>query len=186
MTSTDFEDITKKLIGKIKYNKLIKRYGCVDNVIKQSKESLSNIVSEKTAEYINDLMTFKYTAVDKLDKVLCPTDVYKHMYKYCRNKNEVFVCLFLNNCNEILSEEIMHIGNYSSCIVNFHTIIERAVSLQAKSLIVAHNHPSNNKVASKQDLNLTNKLKDYCKNYQIELLDSIIITNKGCVSIMHQ
>ena len=186
MTSTDFEVITKKLIGKINYNKLIKRYGCVDNIIKQSKESLSNVVSEKTAEYINNLITFKYTAVDKLTMIASTSDAYSHLYKYCRNKNEVFVCIFLNNSNEILSEEIMHIGNYTSCIVNFHTIIERAISLQAKSLIVAHNHPSNNKIASGEDKKLTDKLKDYCKNYQINLLDSIIITNKGCVSIMHQ
>tara|TARA_Y100000592_G_scaffold63269_1_gene98662 strand:+ start:8320 stop:8892 length:573 start_codon:yes stop_codon:yes gene_type:complete len=186
MTSTNFEDIAKKVIGKIKYNKLIKRYGCIDNVIKQSKESLCNVVSEKDAEYINNLIDFKFTAIDQLKKVNNSYDTYEHLMKYCRMKNEIFVCIYINRCNDVICEEITHIGVPSSCLVDVYGIVNRGKDLKAKGLIVAHNHPSNHPVASEEDIKLTKNLSLECKKSKITLFDSIIITNKECVSIMHQ
>ena len=185
MTSTNFEDIAKKVIGKIKYNKLIKRYGCIDNVIKQSKESLCNVVSEKDAEYINNLMDFKFTAINPLKKVSNSYDTFEHLMKYCRMRNEVFVCIYLNRSCDVISEEITHVGVPTSCLVDVNGIVSRAKDLNAKGLIIAHNHPNNTPVASPQDIKLTETISKECKKNKITLYDSIIITNKECISIIN-
>jgi DNA repair protein RadC len=45
----------------------------------------------------------------------------------------------------------------------------------ASSVIIAHNHPSNNKVPSDEDKDLTKKIRDAGKLLDIKLLDRLIL-----------
>ena len=51
------------------------------------------------------------------------------------------------------------------------------------SIIVCHNHPSGDPSPSKEDINITIRLKECGKIMGIELLDHIIIGNNKYVSL---
>lgn len=61
-----------------------------------------------------------------------------------------------------------------------------AVSRSASSIILAHNHPSGDVSASKDDLDLTRRLVKAGELMGIEVLDHIIIGSNEFVSLKQQ
>jgi len=53
--------------------------------------------------------------------------------------------------------------------------MKKAVDLRAASLILCHNHPSGNLQYSQQDLQITTKVKEAAKLFDIILLDHLIV-----------
>jgi len=51
------------------------------------------------------------------------------------------------------------------------------------AIILAHNHPSGNLKPSEQDITITKKLKEGGKILDIKLLDHLIITDEGYLSL---
>jgi DNA repair protein RadC len=50
---------------------------------------------------------------------------------------------------------------------------------------LAHNHPSNNLKPSNEDLEFTRKLKQLLKHLEIELLEHIIFSRNGYISLIN-
>jgi len=50
-------------------------------------------------------------------------------------------------------------------------------------MILFHNHPSGNLKPSKNDIDISKKLKEACKLIDISLLDSIILTRESYYSL---
>ena len=61
-------------------------------------------------------------------------------------------------------------------------VFEPAIRHFASSVVLAHNHPSNNPEPSKEDIDLTENLVSAGKILDINLLDHIIIINNGYTS----
>lgn len=53
-------------------------------------------------------------------------------------------------------------GSTDSTIVDIQSIFTRLLLCGSKRMIMAHNHPSQNKTPSKNDIKVTQKLKDAC------------------------
>ena len=64
--------------------------------------------------------------------------------------------------------------------------MQLVIKANASSIAVAHNHPSENKKASRQDIELTNKLKEACKLMDIQLLDHLILCGEDYYSFADQ
>ncbi len=56
----------------------------------------------------------------------------------------------------------------------------------ARSIIIAHNHPSGNLSPSAADKTLTENIKKGAKLFDINLLDSIIFTKEGFYSFAEE
>lgn len=95
---------------------------------------------------------------------------------------EQFFVLFLNHANEIIGFKCLFIGGMSSTIVDVKLIYSMALKCCASGIIVAHNHPSGGLIPSRQDINITNKLKEAGRLLDISLLDHLIITKDGYYS----
>jgi DNA repair protein RadC len=54
-----------------------------------------------------------------------------------------------------------------------------ALKTLATSIIICHNHPSGNLTASTADINLTKKVKEAAKFFDITLIDHIILTKES-------
>ena len=61
-----------------------------------------------------------------------------------------------------------------------------AIKLASTSLILAHNHPSGDASPSKDDLELTRRLKQAGDILGLEVLDHLIITADSHVSLKEQ
>jgi DNA repair protein RadC len=53
----------------------------------------------------------------------------------------------------------------------------------AEGIIISHNHPSGNTKPSEQDIQITKKIKDICKLFDMSLLDHLILTDETYLSM---
>ena len=74
-------------------------------------------------------------------------------------------------------------GSVNSSVVHPREVFAPALLYHAAAILVAHNHPSGDPNPSKEDINITIRLKECGRIMGIELLDHIIIGNNKYVSL---
>jgi len=89
--------------------------------------------------------------------------------------HEEFWVLLLNRANRIIKKKRISEGGVSGTIADPKIIFKMALEELASGIIVAHNHPSGNMIASQSDIDLTKKLQEAGKFLEIQLLDHLII-----------
>jgi len=99
---------------------------------------------------------------------------------------EHFVCLFLNTKNQVLAQETLSIGSLNASIVHPREVFRAAIARGAASIACAHNHPSGDPTPSPQDLEITKRLVAAGEIVGIDVLDHLIIGEKGYVSLKEQ
>ena len=62
-------------------------------------------------------------------------------------------------------------------------MLSEPIKQMANSIILVHNHPSGNLKPSNADILFTQKINENAKLFDITLLDHIIISNKGYISL---
>jgi len=98
-------------------------------------------------------------------------------------RQEVFVALLLDARHRLLRRVMVSIGTLSAATVHPRDVFREAIRRNAGAVIVAHNHPSGNPEPSGDDLELTKRLARIGRLVGIEVLDHIIITKGGYVSL---
>lgn len=97
-------------------------------------------------------------------------------------RHEVFGCIYLNRAGKVLHFEIISQGGLTGTVADPRLIIKKALEEDAVSLIICHNHPSGSLHPSKQDEELTIKVRDAARLFDIKLLDHIIVSEEGYFS----
>lgn len=92
---------------------------------------------------------------------------------------EHFVVILLNRKNGIIGINTVSVGDLISSIVHPREVFKPAIVAGAASIIVAHNHPSGDPAPSRDDINVTKRLKEAGDILGINVLDHIIIGD-GC------
>jgi DNA repair protein RadC len=116
-------------------------------------------------------------------RAVTPQTVYESLRDMRSLKKEHFVAIYLDTQNEEVAREIISIGTLNASLVHPREVFEPALRHVAASIIVAHNHPSGNLKPSHEDLLVTKKLVDSGILLDIHVLDHIIVTNTGYVSM---
>lgn len=128
----------------------------------------------------------KETETSIPQKINGPQDAYQWFRPYFEDlKHEEFYCLFLNRNNGIIGCEQISVGGTSGTVADGKIIFKRCLDLQASGIILAHNHPSGNLKASEQDLRLTKNLSQFGTCIDIQVLDHLIITDNGYLSLLN-
>ena len=96
--------------------------------------------------------------------------------------HEVFAVVFLNRANRINHFEIVSEGGITGTVADPRLILKKALEEEAVSLILCHNHPSGNLKPSKADEELTIKIKEASRYFDIRVLDHIIVSDEGWFS----
>lgn len=96
--------------------------------------------------------------------------------------HEAFCVVYLNRSHKVLHYEQISTGGLSATVVDIRLIMKNALQWLASNLIIAHNHPSGNLKPSKQDEDITQKLKQAALFFDIHLSDHVIITANGYFS----
>jgi DNA repair protein RadC len=97
--------------------------------------------------------------------------------------HEEFYIVLLDRGNHVLGYEQVSKGGTSGTIADGKIIFKLALLNQASALILAHNHPSGNLLASPQDIKLTKNLKEFGAMIGIEILDHVIFADNGYLSL---
>ena len=97
--------------------------------------------------------------------------------------NELFGVLFLDNRHRVIAKEEMFFGTIDGASVHPRVVVARALSLNAAAVVFYHNHQSGVAEPSPYDLRITNRLKDALALVEIRVLDHLIVSIEGSVSL---
>ena len=118
-------------------------------------------------------------------RISCPKDIYEVLTKVCRiqcNAEEVFILITLNTKNIITGYFEVHRGTINTSLVHPREVFKRALLNNARYIMVAHNHPSGDPNPSKEDIQITERLKEAGNLLGINLLDHIIVGEDKYIS----
>lgn len=88
---------------------------------------------------------------------------------------EVFNIALLNSQNRLIRLETVSKGTINEAPVYPREIVRLAISLNASSLILAHNHPGGSKEPSAADIEVTRKITQALKTISVSVIDHIIV-----------
>jgi DNA repair protein RadC len=88
---------------------------------------------------------------------------------------EEFIVIYMNRANKVLGVYKAGVGGVTGVVADPRLVIAVALKIAAVSFIACHNHPSGSLRPSRQDQELTNKLKEGAKFMDLKLLDHLII-----------
>jgi len=95
---------------------------------------------------------------------------------------EVFAVLFLNRANRINHFEVVSQGGITGTVADPRIILKKALEQEAVSIILCHNHPSGSLRPSRADEELTQKIKEAARYFDIKVIDHIIVSERGYYS----
>jgi DNA repair protein RadC len=98
------------------------------------------------------------------------------------HSREIFAVAFLNQANKINHIEVVSEGGITGTIADPRIILKKALEENAVSLVLCHNHPSGSLKPSRQDEEITRKIKEAAKYFDIKVLDHIIVSDSGYFS----
>lgn len=97
--------------------------------------------------------------------------------------HEVFEVAFLTQRHTLIEVRRMWEGDIASCSVYPAMLAKACLELSARAVVLSHNHPSENMNPSSADIQITKKLVKVLDLIDCRILDHIICTNGGCVSL---
>jgi DNA repair protein RadC len=115
--------------------------------------------------------------------VVSSMDVADYLQAALRDyRHEVFAVIFLNRANKINHFQIISQGGITGTVADPRIILRKALEEDAVSLILCHNHPSGSLKPSRADEELTQKIKEAAKYFDIKVLDHLIVSESGYYS----
>lgn len=104
-----------------------------------------------------------------------PKDVLPFVTQYRYDSQENFLVLTLTGAHEVINVRHITKGILDNCQVHPREVFAGAIEDRASSIILVHNHPSGNLEPSKQDLLMTEELKECGEILGITVLDHIVV-----------
>lgn len=125
----------------------------------------------------------KEASQEEKSRIVSSKDAFDHLKgDFMDLPHEEFWMLMVNRAHRVIKKKRVSGGGVSGTVADPKIIYKMALDELASGIVVAHNHPSGNMLASTQDLQLTRKLKDAGKLLDIQLLDHLIICNDKYLS----
>ncbi|WP_366139484.1 DNA repair protein RadC [uncultured Endozoicomonas sp.] len=112
----------------------------------------------------------------KSDVITSPNSTREYLQLHFQGlEREVMACLFLDTRHRIIALETLFQGTLNSATVHPREVVKKALSLNASSLILCHNHPSGDPEPSQADIQITQTLKEALQLVDIDVLDHMIV-----------
>ena len=162
--------------------KLIETFGTLNQIIHADPKDLKKIkgIGDHSLVFfllIREMMLrmSKYEATKK--PVLSS---WNEVITFCREsigfeQSERFMVLYLNTKNTLIHSDHPHKGTVDRVTVYPREIVKTATQFDAASVILVHNHPSDNTEPSKADIDMTKAVVNALQTVQITVHDHIII-----------
>ena len=150
-------------------------------------DELTRIVSRKRARILLSAFELSQRIFHKgpavVPAICCPEDSLPFLWDIREKDREHFACLYLNARNQMVHQEIISIGSLSASIVHPREVFSVAIEKRAANIILGHNHPSGNPEPSKEDIELTKRLKKAGEILGIEIIDHIVVSQTDFTSV---
>jgi DNA repair protein RadC len=163
---------------------LLKKYGNIYRVITMPYEELLRIpgigkVSAVFLKALYDLMLVDYKYyLSEQPMFVCQ----KRLEDYCRlallgKRQEEFHVLYLDFGRRLMTDDTHAVGTMNCVGVYPREILRCALDLNARYVILLHNHPDGNGSFSQDDIELTMKIKEKLDVDGIEIIDHFLLVD---------
>ena len=116
-------------------------------------------------------------------KIRGPEDVLPLVQHLADRKQEHFICISLNGAHEVIANRTVTVGFVNFCQVHPREVFADPITDRATAIICAHNHPSGNLEPSREDIDLTRRLREAGDLLGIKLLDHVVFGKGGVRSV---
>jgi len=169
---------------------LVRRFGSINGLSRATAEELSKVRGIGIAKAAQILACFELARRQDLEgemedlDIRDPGDVVKVVRAGLRDKaKEHFKLVLLNTRYKVIGISTISIGTLNASLVHPREVFKEAVVRSASSVILVHNHPSNDLEPSEEDIRITRRMVEAGKIMGIEVLDHIIITRHQFASL---
>jgi len=169
---------------------LVDRFGGVAGLLHMPAEALKTVKGlgpAKRAELVAVLELARRALVQQLtQKPLFNTPQAVRDYLQLQLgglHHEVFAVLFLDSQHRLIALEEMFRGTLTQTSVYPREVVKQALTLNASSVVLAHNHPSGTAQPSRADEALTQTLKAALALVDVRVLDHFVVTASQAVSM---
>ena len=186
---------------------VILRVGTKDkNVLELSREILDSfsvsLISRKT---YYDLLKFRGVSKAKACQIVSVFELSRRLFSYSnkdkiklRNSQSVFnfvkgdywnlelervSCVFVDTKNQLLYKQFFSEGSINFSFVDIRKIIKMGLDLNSSGFFLVHNHPSGDLTPSREDIEISLKLKRICVEMDLRFLDHLIISENNYYSM---
>ena len=99
---------------------------------------------------------------------------------------ESMVLVTLNNDNQTTGFMKISQGGITGTVVDVRIIAKYAIDNLATGIVLAHNHPSGKLHVSDADIQITKKVNEAMKLFDVQVLDHIILTETAYLSFQDE
>lgn len=175
---------------------ILKEFKSLNRVFKADVKELKTVegvgpISAILIKFVGELLTELYGENLKIETKADKITDKEALLKFLRNKIgyedvEKFYVIYLSSSNEVIAFEESSSGTLDRSSIYPREIYKRVIMENAKSIIIAHNHPSGNTCPSKCDIDITNEIAKGLKNFGALLIEHIIITRDSYFSFLEE
>ncbi len=162
---------------------LYKKYGNIHCLLSAPIEDLvkNEGIKENTATFfklIHEITSMEYKIT--LDEKPIFHN-YEKLENYCKillggKAIEEFHVIYLDGQYKLILDELHSSGTINWAAVYIREIVKKALDLNARSLVLIHNHPSNYTSFSSQDIQITKELENALEKLDINLYDHLLVS----------
>lgn len=110
-------------------------------------------------------------------------DVWRANASLGSEMREHFVLMSLDVRHKLIQRHVIAIGSLCGVEVHPREVFRAAILDHAAAIIIVHNHPSGDTGPSRQDIELTARLRECGELLGIPILDHVIIAGDGYTSL---
>lgn len=172
-------------------HELLRHFGSLSQVLEAPVEELKKVdgIGENTAVFLSLITDVgRYYLIDRTTRnEILPTiekcGEYLLPYFFGRRNETVFLLCLDAKCKVLCCKEVGE-GSVNSAGISVRKIVETALSVNATSVVLAHNHPSGVAVPSGDDIQTTARIAAALRAVDVGLVDHIVVADDDYVSMV--
>ncbi len=171
-------------------HRILKEYGERALILETRPEQLATVLGIPLTKACQLVASFEIgrrfyqERAGKSVEVRTASQAYQHLRSIGLSEKEQLRALYLSSRYHVVHEEVVSVGSLTANIVHPREVFQPAILHSAVAVIIAHNHPSGSLEPTAADIDVTAQLIDGGNLLGIQLLDHLIVTSSGYLSLM--
>ncbi len=170
---------------------LLDTFGSLSKVLDADVKELKKVpgISDHSAtllSLVTQLARFYQVDCAQRVEILTTLDAcgaYLVPYFFGRSKETVFLLCLDAKCKVLCCKEIGE-GSVNAASISVRKIVETALTANATTVILAHNHPSGVALPSNEDIQTTRRVYASLRSVEVHLADHVIVAEGDYVSMI--
>jgi DNA repair protein RadC len=143
----------------------------------------------KQIKAVYETLTIKEEITNYLspkERYTSPEQVYETFRFLMKETKEYFFTLHLDGKNRIICVDMVSVGSLNQSIVCPREVFKSALLSSSAAIILLHQHPSGDPTPSREDMEITRRLKEAGELLNIRVLDHVVVGDGSFVSFVER